>query len=580
MTHPAAPSSPDSETVELPFSPSPIEELLRLFVKAVRAHQLYLPNNPVYKGAIDAVRAAFAPIWRETDEFSLKFTDGDIQWLGHPVHVESSKSPDSLPWTFFKDGVREITLTQGFEADELVRLFEILQRVRKASPDEDDLLTLLWQADFTRLRYRYVDLGAEPVAPLDAGDHGAGGESGSTAATEPSPDAVRSALHEPVEESRSAVVNMQDFDATLYFLDEKELTYLKEEIELEYRGDLRRNVASILLDIYESQQSTAIREEVSETIEHLLLLLLSAGHLNAVAYVLAESQAAVSRAAGITAEQRERMGRLPDRLSAPEPLGQMLQAMDESAELPPPEQLVELFTQLRPSALATILSWLPRLQSTRIRELVEQAGDRLAAANTGELVQLIGSPDRAVASEAARRAGAMRTASAVPPLAKMLTTPDASLRHVAAIALAEIGSAGAMQALEKAIDDDDREVRVFAVRTLGAKAHRPVVQRLEGAIKGKTLKGADLTERMAFFEAYGAMCGDAGVPYLDGVLNAKGLFGKRADAELRACAAIALGKVGTPAARTSLQKASGEKDVVVRNAVSRALRGAAPGGAT
>src|SRR2546423_10095264 len=155
-------------TEEAPFPPGPVEELLRLVVKAGRAHQLYLPNNPVYKGAIDALRGAFPPIWQQTHECALRFTETEIRWFGRPVLVENSKSSDSLPWTFFKDGIREIQLSPGFEDEELTQFLDILQRVRKAAPDEDDLLTLLWEADFTHLRYRYVDLGAEPVAPLAA----------------------------------------------------------------------------------------------------------------------------------------------------------------------------------------------------------------------------------------------------------------------------------------------------------------------------------------------------------------------------------------------------------------------------
>ena len=42
---------------------------------------------------------------------------------------------------------------------------------------------------------------------------------------------------------------------------------------------------------------------------------------------------------------------------------------------------------------------------------------------------------------------------------------------------------------------------------------------------------------------------------------------------MRACAAIALGKVGTPNAKGALQKALGEKEVIVRSAVGRALKG-------
>ena len=79
---------------------------------------------------------------------------------------------------------------------------------------------------------------------------------------------------------------------------------------------------------------------------------------------------------------------------------------------------------------------------------------------------------------------------------------------------------------------------------------------------------------MAFFEAYGILCGDAGVPLLDGLLNAKGFMGKKDDPEIRACAAMALGKINTSKASDSLNRAAGEKDVIVRNAVSRAIRGA------
>jgi HEAT repeat protein len=78
---------------------------------------------------------------------------------------------------------------------------------------------------------------------------------------------------------------------------------------------------------------------------------------------------------------------------------------------------------------------------------------------------------------------------------------------------------------------------------------------------------------MAFFEAFGLLSGDAGIPLLDGILHAKGFMGKRDDSEIRACAAMALGKINTAKAMESLNRAASEKDVIVRNAVSRAIRG-------
>jgi HEAT repeat protein len=43
-------------------------------------------------------------------------------------------------------------------------------------------------------------------------------------------------------------------------------------------------------------------------------------------------------------------------------------------------------------------------------------------------------------------------------------------------------------------------------------------------------------------------------------------------ADTRACAAMALGRIKTPEARDILQRALEDKELVVRNAVNRALR--------
>jgi HEAT repeat protein len=125
------------------------------------------------------------------------------------------------------------------------------------------------------------------------------------------------------------------------------------------------------------------------------------------------------------------------------------------------------------------------------------------------------------------------------------------------------------------VDDGERDIRVSAVRVLGSRGQRGALAKVEAAVKGRSLREADLTEKMAFFEAYGALSAAAGVAFLDGLLNGKGFLGKREDSEVRACAAMALGKIGTRDAANALERAQGDKDVLVRNAVNRAIRGSA-----
>jgi hypothetical protein len=146
---------------DLPFSPAPIEELLRQFGKGLRAHQLYLQNNPVYQRTIEQLRAAFPSVWESADALPLRVTETELVWHGVPVLVEPEKASDSLPWLFYKDGVREIEFLRGFEHEELVSFLDLVQRVRRSNAEDDDLLTLLWEREFTHLRYKYVDVGPD-----------------------------------------------------------------------------------------------------------------------------------------------------------------------------------------------------------------------------------------------------------------------------------------------------------------------------------------------------------------------------------------------------------------------------------
>ena len=575
-----APLDPALEREEPPFAPSIVEDMFKLLDKAVKAHQLYLHNNPTYLKALENVRRSFAPIWEQTDTLVVTVTETQLTWSGVVVHATAEKGGDSIPWLLYKDGLREFTWTPGFEGDELDKLLAIFPRVRRAQPHEDDLLTILWEQDFQCMRYRYVEL-HDPSSPLVPSAEpgrwptpdGSPPEAASTAIDEAKQELQEGgASAEP--ERRAGVVRMEDFDSTLYFLDANEIEYLRQETEREYGLDLRRLVLCALLDIFELQVDPLVRTEVANDLEALVLHLLSAGQFSTVAFLLREVQQTMQRARELTPADRERFGKLPDRLSHPDALAQMLQALEEANTLPPKDDLAQLFAQLKPTALAVLLDFIDRTQNTGLRPLLEASAERLAQSNTTELVRLIKDERPAVAREAIRRSGALRTAAAVPSLGEVLGSgAERPLRAAAVTALTEIGSPGALTALETALHDEDRDIRVATIRALAARTHRPALAKVDALVRGKA-KDADRTERIALFELYGAICGDGGISFLDGLLNARGgLFARKEDPELRACAAIALGRIGSAAARSTLEKALNEKEVIVKSAVSRALKG-------
>jgi HEAT repeat protein len=551
---------------ELALPPAQVEELLQFLVKAQRAHQLYLPNNPVYQQALERLREAFRKVWEATDDLILDVTDSELKWEGNVVYAVSSRS-DSVAWVLFKDGVRSITFLPGVEADEIIGFLDVIHRARTLqAEDNDDLLTLLWEKDFHRMQYVFQDLTSESgIKELPRPDD-----------IQPPPTAavvVRQAVEEEAPERPSGIVKSEDFDTTLYFLDEKEIEQLRAAVAEEYSQDLRRNVLAMVFDVLELQPFATVRTELIGIVDNFLPHLLGAADFGATAYVLRESKAVLARARELTPEHRSALENLPARLSQEQALSQLLQALDEATVHPEPQELTELFNELKAEALPTLFGWLPRLTNERVRDVVEQAVQRLAAANTQTVIVALGSRDINVVSTAVRIAGRLRLQPAVQALGEALGHPEPVVRSAIVQALAEIASPSAIQALDRGLDDTDREVRLAAVKVIAQHKSKSALPKIAEVVQGRSVRARDLTEKMSFFEVYGILVGDQGVPVLDAILNSGGFLKRKEDPQTRACAAMALGKVGTPAAQDSLRRATEDKEPLVKNAALRALRG-------
>jgi HEAT repeat protein len=280
----------------------------------------------------------------------------------------------------------------------------------------------------------------------------------------------------------------------------------------------------------------------------------------------------LQRARELLPEHRQELKNFPVTLSQPEPLGQLLQSLDEALVHPTEDELGELFRELSPEALGTVLTWLPRLTTERVRDLLGGAARRLAQANPDQLVAALDTEEEAVLLETVRLAGELRLPPLVPGLGRLLETPKTDLKKRVVHSLASIGTPGAMKQLETAIDDDDRDVRIGAVRAMSERGYRGAFPKIEAAIKGKTSRDTDLTEKTVFFEAFGQLAGPAGIAMLQPMIQTKGFMRRKEDPQTRACAAMALGKIATPEARTILEGLASDKEPLVRNAVNKALR--------
>jgi len=552
---------------------------MQVVSKGMRATQLYLPNNPVYQRAVDNIRSAFRQIWQATDDLVFDIGETEIRWEDHVIYNQDQRN-ESIAWTLFKDGVRSLTFKPGVEELEIVRFLAVLQQAKNLQADAaDDLLTLLWAEDFQMVTYTFRELASENAVPIERTEKGApeisgggggtpGGDAGSA-----DPTTVRRQVEEEAPPKREGLVSIDDFDTTLYFLDDKEIEYLHKEVEREYAQDLRGNVLAMLFDLLELQTYGTVRAELLSIVENFIPYLLGAGDFRSVAFILRECKVILQRARELIPEHKQILEALPGRLSQADALSQLLQSLDEATSHPTEDELSELFGELGAAALGTLMGWLPKLTNERVKALVQNSAERLAQAHASEVLKALASADPAVQLEMVRLAGRLKLPGAPDGMGPLLERGERDLKLAVVEALTTIGSPSATRLLEKAIDDVERDVRISAVKFLGQRGHRNAFSRIEAAVVGNKLKDSDLTEKMTFFEAYGALAGEAGIGTLEKLLVGKGgLLSRKEDPETRACAAMALGKIRTPAAREILQKVAQDKEPLVRNAVNRALR--------
>ncbi len=157
----------------------------RLLARALRVFRLYRGDNPVVTSTQEAVTTALAGLLQTHGGWQLRFSPTEVFLADEAIVSAAPGAPglervpsvtDGVPFLFYRDGVRRITLAADAPRGELEAFVRALRAVGAGDDTQDDIVTLLWQANLARVQIEAVPL--EQTIYLSA-------EAGSTA---PSPD--------------------------------------------------------------------------------------------------------------------------------------------------------------------------------------------------------------------------------------------------------------------------------------------------------------------------------------------------------------------------------------------------------
>ncbi len=144
-------------------------EWLRLLAHALKTSRLYDPDNAI---VVNVRQQLVDELIKHLDYFGtwqFSFTSNEIFLGKEPVVRPSPVDPDTgtalvrspeevLPYLFYRDGIRTMTLPKGLARREIDVLFDSLRIVGATAIGNDDLVTLLWQANLRDLQIESVPL--------------------------------------------------------------------------------------------------------------------------------------------------------------------------------------------------------------------------------------------------------------------------------------------------------------------------------------------------------------------------------------------------------------------------------------
>ena len=563
---PGAPSSPRRHSdAALKAASAWVAQLAR----TLKTCRLYDAANPAVVRFRDDFAQATLRLVEEHGALTFRFTADDVECDGVSLYPARSRD-DNLAYPFHRDGVRGLTLQPGVEPPEVATLLDCVLAATGAKLDGDDLVTLLWEANLRHVDVDYIpaegDVGSGPAAPAE-------GEASLLPWPEPAPagaDAAGAASPAPPREEGE-----RSEDWTL--------------------GDLTVEVEAswVELDTLAPVESERFRREFTE--EHLVSPVTAALAIGVAclrANAGGEDRAELARflprvlrgalAVGAWPDAREALRVLRDLGSPQWSEETFVQELLQPVSI---QRLVERLDRQEPGGLGEFLAlalevgdagidWLTlalgESQQREVRQVLAEALAGRCRDNPERLAPWLADGRWYVVRNIVYILGWIGGRSIVGLLQAALGHVDARVRAQVVASLAQVEVKYARPLLVRALDGADTRLFCQILSQLSAARDGATARFLFAFLQQERFLQRPAEERRAIYAALASVGGDEIVPELEAELT-RGNWFDRAREIHRHNVARCLARIGSPAARTALERAAQSRRAPVRHAAETAL---------
>ena len=132
------------------------KEVAQFLEKAFSLMKIYPQDNPSVtnsKGIFVEKIKEFLEVYSEfkvsIDEFSFSYEE--------EVVFQDEEKKKSLPFLFYKDGMRELSFHKGLDNEELQDFLRIIKEQSDLPPEDSDIVNAFWEKDYPHIHYFALD---------------------------------------------------------------------------------------------------------------------------------------------------------------------------------------------------------------------------------------------------------------------------------------------------------------------------------------------------------------------------------------------------------------------------------------
>ena len=556
------------------------EAWLRQLARTLKVYRLYKRDNPIVVHSHDQLLTNLEALLARHGRLSFRFSATEIA-LGDEVLVKAGLAAseegvqygalDELPFHFYRDGVRHVTIQPTTSRGELDAFLEALRLSDGSSDNHDDLVTMLWQANLSQIMVESVPL--EQTIYLSSRERGAardasapkagytyeGGEMHADLGTAPGIQGLHRDTFDDWEAPES-MANVPTVYASLLPSMESATARFRAMWEDEQATDWRLkapDVLRLLLSLDASEDMRAACAHAMGTWVAEALQRFAWEEARAALEMLREFDPDFTRCG-------QELGVANERIDVPG----LVERLDE-AEPDEAGRFAAVLTTLGSAAVGLAVAVMGRTNNPRTR----------AAASTALCYICADHPQVLAAYLSDMRPNLVQSVAFVlgqiggPQVADMLRTaaqhPDTRVRRQVIQALGNVPLDDRLPILIAQLDTEDSQPLGTALGLLTREKDLRASNALIECLKSPTLERRSEHNRRALFNALGEVAGDEAVTMLETHLLRGGWFARRSLE--RSAAARALERIGTARALSVLETGLRARSEAVRGACMDAM---------